>query len=238
MQIIPAIDILDGNCVRLIQGDFEQKTIFSSDPSQMALKWQSQSAEIIHLVDLNGAKTGSVHNQPIIKDIVNKLDIPVQVGGGIRDLKTALDLIKMGVQRIVLGTAAIHNPDLIINLLNKIKPEQIIIALDGRNGRVAINGWQDQTNISILDIASRMTDCGIKRIMYTDVSKDGVLEGPNLSTTQELAQITNLNVIASGGISSLQDISSVKDIGCEGAILGKALYTGAISLSDAIKTGA
>ena len=237
MQIIPAIDILNGNCVRLIRGDFEQETVFSSDPVQMALNWQKQGAEIIHIVDLNGAKTGTVNNKLMIEDIVSKLEVNVQVGGGIRDLNTARDLINIGVSRIVLGTAAVKNPNLIITLLKEIDPEQIIVALDGRHGRVAINGWQDQTEVNVLEIASTMTTLGVKRIMYTDISKDGVLEGPNLVTTQQLVQVPNLKVIASGGISSLEDISSVKNTGCEGAILGKSLYTGIVKLAEAIETG-
>ena len=152
MQIIPAIDILDGNCVRLIRGDFEQETVFSSDPVQMALNWQKQGAEIIHIVDLNGAKTGTVNNKLIIEDIVSKLEVNVQVGGGIRDLITARDLINIGVSRIVLGTAAVKDPSLILTLLKEIDPEQIIVALDGRHGRVAINGWQDQTEVDVLEI--------------------------------------------------------------------------------------
>lgn len=237
MQIIPAIDILDGNCVRLIQGDFEQDTIFSTDPLQMAIKWQSEGADIIHLVDLNGAKTGTSHNKYVIQNIVQNIHIPVQVGGGIRDLHTAQEMINLGVEKLVLGTSAINNPKLIDELLNDIAPERIIIALDGRDGRIAINGWQHQTDIGVLDLAAEMISNGIQRIMYTDISKDGVLEGPNLEITQQLTEISDLSVIASGGISSLEDIQRIKDIGCEGAILGKALYTGILKLSDAITVG-
>tara|TARA_A100001037_G_C15121193_1_gene623922 strand:- start:1421 stop:2137 length:717 start_codon:yes stop_codon:yes gene_type:complete len=234
MQILPAIDILNGNCVRLIQGDFNQETVFSTNPPEMAKTWESEGAEVIHIVDLNGAKTGMLDNKSIIEDIVKHIKIPIQVGGGIRSLEIAKTLIDCGVSRIVLGTIAINNRELLQTLISELGSDKIIIALDGKDGNIAINGWQDQTNQQVTDVACDMKEYGIQRIMYTDISKDGVLNGPNLNTTQDLTRIPNLNVIASGGISSLQDIQRVKNIGCEGAILGKSLYERIFTLKEAI----
>jgi phosphoribosylformimino-5-aminoimidazole carboxamide ribotide isomerase len=234
MEIIPAIDIRDGNCVRLIQGDFAQETIFSDNPIETAKKWCSAGATRIHIVDLDGARTGVPQNSSIIKRIVESVSIPVQVGGGIRTIEAARTLITNGVNRIVLGTSAISNQNLIQTLIQDLGEEKLIIALDGRDGKVSINGWQEQTEQDIVEVAQSLNSYGISRIMYTDVSKDGVLSGPNIVTTKKLVQLGTLNIIASGGVSTLQHITDIKNLGCESVILGKSLYTKTIILEDAI----
>jgi len=238
MIVIPAIDMLDGCCVRLMQGDYEQKTVYGEDPAEMARRWQAEGAERIHLVDLDGAREGMPINLDAIARIASAVDVPLQLGGGLRtadDIKRVLDL---GVQRAIIGTAALDE-DLAAALLDRFG-EALILGIDARNGQVAVKGWLEQSTISAADLAGRMAALGACRIIYTDISRDGAMSGPNTEATADLAASCGLPVIASGGVSSLQDIENLARLesrGIEGAIIGRALYNGTVKLPEAIAAG-
>ncbi|MDD2485679.1 MAG: 1-(5-phosphoribosyl)-5-[(5-phosphoribosylamino)methylideneamino]imidazole-4-carboxamide isomerase [bacterium] len=238
MIIIPAIDMLDGCCVRLMQGDYEQKTVYGEDPAEMARRWEAEGAERIHLVDLNGAREGKPVNLDAVARIASAVNVPLQLGGGLRtadDIKRVLDL---GVERVIIGTAAL-NEGLAAELLGYFR-EALILGIDARNGQVAIKGWLEQSTISAVNLAERMAALGARRIIYTDISRDGAMSGPNVAATADLAQSCGLPVIASGGVSNLQDIENLVRLeskGIEGAIIGRALYNGTIKLPEAIAAG-
>ncbi|MBQ9478534.1 MAG: 1-(5-phosphoribosyl)-5-[Selenomonadaceae bacterium] len=236
MVILPAIDLKGGKCVRLYQGDFDQSTVFSDYPEEMALKWQQQGAKHLHVVDLDGAKKGEPINIFSIKKILEAIDIPIEVGGGIRTLENIEDLLEMGVERVILGSTAVENPELIREAAREFG-EQVIVGIDAKRGKVAVNGWLSVSNTTALDLAVRVGDMGISTIIYTDIAKDGTLAGHNAEATAELARRSGLAVIASGGVSSLDDIRALKEHeadGIEGIVIGRALYTGALNLADAI----
>ena len=236
MVILPAIDLKGGKCVRLYQGDFDQSTVFSDYPEEMALKWQQQGAKQLHVVDLDGAKKGEPINIFSIKKILEAIDIPIEVGGGIRTLENIEDLLEMGVERVILGSTAVENPELIREAAREFG-EQVIVGIDAKRGKVAVNGWLSVSNTTALDLAVRVGDMGISTIIYTDIAKDGTLAGHNAEATADLARRSGLAVIASGGVSSLDDIRALKAHeadGIEGAVIGRALYTGALNLADAI----
>ncbi len=236
MLIFPAVDIKDGCCVRLKQGRKEEMTIYSSDPVNVARQWEKQGAEWVHVVDLDGAFSGVPRNREIIKEMVRCLSIPVQLGGGIRSLEAARDYLHSGVSRIIIGTGALGDRGLLTDLLEEFSPEQVMVGIDARDGMVAIKGWEDVTAVGALDLALEMKDLGIIRTVYTDISRDGVLQGPNIPAIREMAARTGLAVIASGGVSTLEDIAELREIpGVEGAIVGKALYEGRITLDEAIR---
>ena len=238
MEVIPSIDLKEGRCVRLFQGDYRQETVYSQDPLAVALTWQQQGAPRLHLVDLDGAAPQSLKTRPanraIINAIVDQLSIPVQVGGGIRDLDTALALLAAGVDRVVIGTAAIEQPVLVQDLCQRQGSERVVVALDARDGRVAVKGWTETTEVSVLDLAGQMAHLGVRRLLYTDISRDGALTGPNIAANAALVKDTGLAVQASGGIASLDHIEQLKQTGVEAAILGRSLYTGDVVLADAI----
>ena len=234
MQIIPSIDLKDGRCVRLYQGDFRQETVFSDDPVAVALGWQEQGGTLLHLVDLDGAAAGVPANLPIITSIVQALDIPVQVGGGIRERATADALLSAGVTRVVIGTAAVENPELVKGLCRDWGGENVVVAVDARSGMVTTRGWTAGSEVSALDLARQMRDLGVPRLLYTDVERDGTLSSPNFAANAELVRETGMKVQASGGVSTLDDIRQLARTGVEGAIIGTALYRGAITLPDAI----
>ena len=234
MQIIPSIDLKDGRCVRLYQGDFLQETVFSDDPVAVALGWQEQGGTLLHLVDLDGAAAGVPANLPIITSIVQALDIPVQVGGGIRERATADALLSAGVTRVVIGTAAVENPDLVKGLCRDWGGENVVVAVDARSGMVTTRGWTAGSEVSALDLARQMRDLGVPRLLYTDVERDGTLTSPNFAANAELVRETGMKVQASGGVSTLDDIRQLARTGVEGVIIGTALYRGAITLPDAI----
>ena len=238
MEVIPAIDLKGGRCVRLVQGDFQRETVFSADPLAVAMDWQDQGAPRLHLVDLDGAAAGTPANLPVIAAIAAKLSIPVQVGGGLRDRDTADRLIDSGVQRVVIGTAAIENPDLVANLCRDYGGDRVIVAVDAREGRVAIKGWTESSQVTALDLARRMADLGVPRLLYTDIARDGTLTSPNFAATAELAAQTGLAVQASGGVSTLEHIKELAQTGVEGAIVGTALYRGTLDLRAAIAAAA
>ena len=235
MLIIPAIDLKDGNCVRLKQGRMEDDTIFSSDPVAMALNWQKQGARFLHIVDLNGAFAGEPINREIIKKIVTALDIPCQLGGGIRDLTTVKAYLNLGLNRVILGTVAVENPELVQQAAETF-PGQVCVGIDARKGMVATRGWADETQVKALDLALKFEDCGIAAIIYTDILRDGMQTGVNLEETRALAEAISIPVIASGGISTIDDVKALLPLeksGVNAAITGRALYAGTLKLDTA-----
>ena len=238
MEVIPSIDLKDGRCVRLYQGDFGQTTVFSEDPVAVALGWQEQGGTLLHLVDLDGAADGIPANLPIIKSIIGALDMPVQVGGGIRESSTADALLAAGASRVVVGTAAVENPKLVADLCGDYGEEVVVVAVDARDGMVTTRGWTAGSEVSALDLARQMRDLGVPRLLYTDVSRDGTLTSPNFSANAQLVRETGMKVQASGGVSSLDDVRQLALTGVEGVIIGTALYRGAITLADAIGAAA
>jgi phosphoribosylformimino-5-aminoimidazole carboxamide ribotide isomerase len=238
MEVIPSIDLKDGRCVRLYQGDFGQETVFSDDPVAVALGWQEQGGTLLHLVDLDGAADGIPANLPIIHSIVRALDIPVQVGGGIRERSTADALLSAGVSRVVIGTAAVENPNLVAELCENYGREMVMVAVDARDGMVTTRGWTAGSEVSALDLARQMKDLGVPRLLYTDVSRDGTLTSPNFSANAQLVRQTGMKVQASGGVSALDDIRQLALTGVEGVIIGTALYRGTIKLPEAIGAAA
>jgi len=233
--ILPAIDLRDGKCVNLVQGRAGAETIFSDQPVEMALKWQESGAEYLHLVDLDGAFSAVSDNLHIVKEIVEMLQVPVQLGGGIRTMERLDNVLALGVTRAILGTAALKNPPLVEAACKKYG-SRIAVGIDAKDGMVATEGWLDVSEKSAIAFAQEMEDCGVQTIIYTDIKSDGMLQGPNLETTAAIADTVSVNVIASGGVTSIQDIEALKAIEVHGAIVGRALYTGALDLRVAIST--
>ena len=227
------MDLKEGKCVRLYQGDYEQETVFSDDPVEVALEWQSLGAPRLHIVDLDGAATGELYNLDIIKEIASAVLIPVQVGGGIRQLETVEQLLKAGIERVILGTAAVESPELVGEACRKFR-QSIIVGVDAREGYLAIHGWRQETGREIIEFTKSMVQRGVRRFIYTDISRDGTLTEPNFAALFELVTAIKLPVIAAGGISSLSQLKVLKQLGVEGAIVGKALYTGDINLKQAL----
>jgi len=237
MEIIPAIDLLDGACVRLHQGDYEQVTRFSDDPVAQALSWQNQGATRLHLVDLDGAKRGEPVNDAAIRAITAALDIPVQLGGGVRSVERAQDLLSCGLDRVILGTVAIEQPELVSQLAQRY-PNQIVVGIDAKEGKVATRGWIEQSDVLATDLARRFSDAGIAAIITTDIATDGTLAGPNLTALREMAEASSVPVIASGGIGCMGDLLSLlplEALGVSGVIVGRALYDGRVELAEAIQ---
>jgi phosphoribosylformimino-5-aminoimidazole carboxamide ribotide isomerase len=237
MEVIPAIDLLGGNCVRLYQGDYGQSEVFGEDPVTMAKQWQDQGATRLHLVDLDGAKTGEPVNFSAIEKIVNALEIPVQVGGGLRDRTRVAQLLSLGVKSAILGTVAVEKPELVGELCQEF-PGQIIVGIDARNGKVATKGWLETSEVEAIDLAQRMATFGAAAIIYTDIHRDGTMQGPNLDALRELCTHISIPVIASGGVSSVTDLLNLlglEAIGVTGAIVGRAIYTGDVVLKEAIR---
>ena len=240
MIVFPAIDLKDGACVRLRQGDMAQATVFSEDPAAQAQRFVADGASWLHVVDLNGATTGVQVNGPAVESILNTIDIPIQLGGGIRDIATIRNWLERGVGRIVLGTAAIRDPDLVRSACEKY-PDQVAIAIDARSGRVATDGWVTDAGRDALDVAHDFDDSGIAAIIYTDIDRDGVLSGVNVETTATLARAVAVPVIASGGVASLDDIRALKTHepdGIAGVIAGRSIYDGRMSLAAALAVAA
>ncbi|MBU3649875.1 MAG: 1-(5-phosphoribosyl)-5-[(5-phosphoribosylamino)methylideneamino]imidazole-4-carboxamide isomerase [Limnohabitans sp.] len=237
MLLIPAIDLKDGHCVRLKQGDMEQATTFSEDPAQMALQWVARGARRLHLVDLNGAFAGKPQNHLAIKSILKAVgdDLPVQLGGGIRDLDTIEKYIDAGMRYVIIGTAAVKNPGFLKDACSAFGGH-IIVGLDARDGKVATDGWSKLTGHEVVDLAKKFEDYGVESIIYTDIGRDGMLTGINIDATVQLAQSLTIPVIASGGLSNLQDIEAlcaVEDEGIEGVICGRAIYSGDLDFAKA-----
>ena len=238
MEIIPAIDLLNGKCVRLNQGNYNEVTKFNTDPVKQAQTWESKGAKRLHLVDLDGAKTGEPINDLTIKKIKKSITIPIQLGGGIRSIDRAKELFGIGIDRIILGTIAIENPQLVKDL-SKEYPKRVAVGIDAKEGMVATRGWLKQSEICSLDLAKQLNDLELAAIISTDISTDGTLKGPNVQALREIAEISINPVIASGGIGSIADLISLADLedqGIEGIIVGRALYDGSIDLKEAILT--
>lgn len=236
MIVIPAIDLKEGKCVRLEQGLMEKDTVFNNDPGAQARDWQDQGAELLHIVDLDGAFAGEPKNKAAIEAIIKAITIPAQLGGGIRDIATIDAYLSLGLDRVIIGTAAQRNPELVREACAKF-PGRIMVGIDAKDGMVAVQGWAEVTNITAVELARKFEDCGVTAIIYTDISRDGMLQGPNLEATRALAEAVSIPIIASGGVSSLNDIKNLMEIessGVTGVITGKAVYTGAIKLSEAI----
>jgi len=236
MEIIPAIDLLNGKCVRLNQGNYNEVTKFNSDPVKQAQIWESQGARRLHLVDLDGAKTGEPINDLTIKKIKRSISIPIQLGGGIRTIDRAKELLGIGIDRIILGTIAIENPEL-VKVLSQEYPRRVAVGIDAKEGMVATRGWLKQSEISSLELAKQLNDLELAAIISTDIATDGTLKGPNVQALREITEISINPVIASGGIGSIADLISLSDFeneGIEGIIVGRALYDGSIDLKEAL----
>ena len=235
MILYPAIDLKEGRCVRLIRGDMEQATVFNDDPAAQAANFAEAGASWLHLVDLDGAFAGRPVNALAVEAIVNEVGIPVQLGGGIRRLETIEGWLKCGVMRVILGTAAVKDPDLVMRACREF-PGHIAVGIDTRGGRVAVEGWAEETDIQAVELARNFAGAGVDAIIYTDIDRDGVLQGANIPATAELAGAVSIPVIASGGVSSLTDIRVlIAEQKIAGAIIGRALYDGRINLGDALK---
>jgi phosphoribosylformimino-5-aminoimidazole carboxamide ribotide isomerase len=234
MILYPAIDLKDGNAVRLVHGDMDQTTVFNDDPAAQAKEFVAAGCEWLHLVDLNGAFAGEPVNAAPVEAILAACPVPAQLGGGIRDMKTIERWIDRGLARVILGTVAVENPDLVREAAAAF-PGKVAVGLDARNGFVATRGWAEETDIQVVDLAKQFEDAGIAAIIYTDILRDGAMKGPNIDATDALARAVDIPVIASGGVSSMDDLTAIKDTGViSGAISGRALYDGAIDLSAAL----
>ena len=237
IEIIPAIDLLGGKCVRLRQGNYKEVTEFNEDPIEQALLWEAQGAKRLHLVDLDGAKTGHPFNDLVIKEIRKKINIPIQIGGGIRTSRRAEDLINLGINKVILGTLAIENPETVEKLSEK-NPNKVVVGIDAKEGKIATRGWINQSKTNASDLIKRFSQTKVAAFICTDISTDGTLQGPNLSFLSEMASISNTPVIASGGIGNIGDILSIlplEEKGISGIILGRALYDGTLDLAEAIR---
>jgi phosphoribosylformimino-5-aminoimidazole carboxamide ribotide isomerase len=237
MDVIPAIDLLEGRCVRLYQGDYARSQVFDENPAAVARQWVEQGATRLHVVDLDGAKAGKPINLKAIEAILQAVPIQVQVGGGLRDQASVSRLLGMGVQRVILGTVAVEQPQLVQDLCQEFH-QQIVVGIDARNGRVATRGWLETSEVAATDLAQQMEKLGAAAIIYTDIHRDGTLQGPNLDALRELASRLSIPVIASGGVSSITDLLSLlalEPLGVGGVIVGRAIYTGDVSLKEALQ---
>ena len=237
MIVIPAIDLKDGKCVRLEQGLMERDTVYSDNPAATARRWQEEGGELLHIVDLDGAFAGVPKNRGAIEQIVKAIDIPAQLGGGIRDLATIEAYLSLGLTRVIIGTAAQRTPELVTEACRRF-PGQIVVGIDAKNGMVAVQGWAEVTGIMAVELAKQFAGDGVAAIIYTDIARDGMLQGPNLEATRALAQAAGIPVIASGGVSNLKDIENllaIEKYGVTGVITGKAIYSGSLNLREAVR---
>ncbi|OWU80582.1 1-(5-phosphoribosyl)-5-[(5-phosphoribosylamino)methylideneamino]imidazole-4-carboxamide isomerase [Phaeobacter sp. 22II1-1F12B] len=236
MILYPAIDLKDGAAVRLLRGDMEKATVFNTDPAAQALSFVEAGCQWLHLVDLNGAFEGKPVNAGAVEAILKSCNVPAQLGGGIRDMATIENWIDCGLARVILGTVAVEDPSLVKQAAKEF-PGQVAVGIDARNGKVATRGWAEETDVSATELAKSFEDAGVAAIIYTDINRDGAMQGPNVETTMELANAVSIPVIASGGVSSLADLKALRDCGAklDGAISGRALYDGALDLAEAIK---
>ena len=235
MILYPAIDLKDGQAVRLVHGDMDRSTVFNDDPAAQARSFVDAGCEWLHLVDLNGAFAGEPVNAAPVEAILRDCPVPAQLGGGIRDMATIESWLDKGLARVILGTVAVENPDLVREAAQRF-PDQVAVGIDARNGRVATKGWAEETDTDVLDLAKSFEDAGVAAIIYTDILRDGAMGGPNVSATADLARSVSIPIIASGGVSSLNDLLALKETGViSGAISGRALYDGAIDLGTALK---
>lgn len=236
MIIFPAIDISDGKCVRLTQGDFNTTMQVADDPLETALSFQRSGAEWLHMVDLDGAKNATQPNSEIFVNLAKSTKLKIELGGGIRDFQTAVNYLENGIERVIIGSAALKNPQLVKELVKEY-PDRIAVGIDAKNKMVQTEGWLDSSNVNYLDLAREMESIGVSYIIYTDISKDGTLKGPNLEELEAINNAVKTNIIASGGISNIEDIKALKKLGLYGAICGKSIYKKTLNLEDAIAIG-
>jgi phosphoribosylformimino-5-aminoimidazole carboxamide ribotide isomerase len=238
MIVFPAIDLRRGRCVRLRQGRPEEETVFSDDPVAMAEHWASQGAEWLHVVNLDGAFGLASSNLRVVEEIAAAVGVPIQFGGGLRTMANIEGALGLGVERVILGTVAVEEPSLVTEAIRRFGAERIVVGIDARRGRVATHGWQEVSSLAAIELAFRVRELGVERVVYTDIARDGMLCGVNVEAVRELAERTELRVIASGGVSSLDDLRRLKEAeasGVEGVIIGQALYSGALELREAIE---
>lgn len=233
MDVIPAIDLRGGLCVRLYQGDYAKETVFSRDPAGTARHWYELGARRLHVVDLDGAATGHIANAAAIRAILQAVPIPVEVGGGVRDLSIIVEILGWGVDRVVLGTTAVLEPELVKQACRD-HPDAVVVGVDARQGKIAIRGWREATDVSAVQLVRQMTALGVPRFIYTDISRDGTVTEPNFEAIGELLRATDRPIIASGGVSRLAHVRRLHELGVEGVIVGQALYTGALDLREAL----
>ena len=240
MKIYPAIDIRGGKCVRLFKGDFAQETVFSDSPAAMAKQWESEGAEYLHLVDLDGARAGRPENLTTVKEILAAVNIPVELGGGIRTMENIDEVLALGVRRVILGSVAVRDPELVREACAKYG-DRIVVGIDAKDGIVAVDGWGVSGDVDVITLAKKMKDAGVRTIIYTDISRDGTLSGVNVEATAKLARESGVDVVASGGVKDLADIRALLPYerdGIEGVIVGKSIYTGSLDLKKAIALAA
>lgn len=236
MRIYPAIDIKDGKCVRLLQGRFSDVTVYGDSPAEMAKKWEGLGGEFIHVVDLDGALQGRGVNADAIKKICESVNVPVQTGGGIRSAEDIEARLSLGINRVIIGTKAVSDSEFVKRAVDKYK-EKIVIGIDAKDGMVAVEGWEKTSDFTAVEFAKKMADIGVKTIVYTDIATDGTLAGPNIAAMTEMVSSVNADIIASGGVGSIEHIKALIPTGVEGVIVGRALYTENIDLKEAIKEG-
>ena len=234
MELIPAIDLIDGKCVRLYQGDYSQETVYADDPVEVALRWESLGASRIHIVDLDGARSGNPDNLKFVERIVGAVQVPVQMGGGVRTLDSARRIIEAGIQRVMLGTVAVHDPQIVHNACAEFGSEGVVVAVDSKDGKVAVSGWTSASEIQATDLVASMMEVGVQTFLCTDISRDGTLSGPNYTLMQDLVEVAGEGVIAAGGIASMEHLHRLAKNGVGAVVVGKALYTGDIDLAEAI----
>lgn len=234
MQLYPAIDMKGGKCVRLTQGLFDNVKVYSDSPAEIAKLWASKGASFLHIVDLDGALAGYSVNEAAIRAIVDAVDIPIELGGGIRSAEAVEYMLGLGITRCIIGTKAVENPEFIRELVERFGADRIVVGVDAKNGMVAVEGWEKVSSLSALDLCLKMKEYGVRHIVYTDISRDGMLSGPNVETTKLLTEKTGMDIIASGGMSCMEDLQALDAAGIQGAIIGKALYEKRIELSEAI----
>lgn len=236
MRIYPAIDIKDGNCVRLLQGRFSDVTVYGNDPAEVAKRWEAEGGEYIHVVDLDGALKGRGVNSEVIKKICSTVNVPVQTGGGIRTMEDVEYMLQCGIERVIIGTSAVRDKEFVKRAVEKYG-KKIVIGIDAKDSMVAIEGWEEVSTFKAVDFAKEMENIGVSTIVYTDIATDGTLKGPNIEAMKEMVENTNLDVIASGGVGNADHIKALVPTGVEGAIVGRALYTGDVDLKEIIKYG-
>ncbi len=235
MRIYPAVDILGGKAVRLFQGDYDRVTVFNDSPADAARAWVRKGSEDLHIVDLDGARYGKSYIGEIIREIKAEVSVRIQVGGGIRSLDDIEERLSSGADRVIIGTAAVRDPQLVREAVGRWGAEKIAVGIDAKNGFAAVKGWQEVSEISAVSLGLKMKECGITTIIYTDISRDGTMSGPNIAATEEMAKRTGLDIIASGGISSMRDIENAETAGAAGVIVGRAVYDGSLDLGEVIE---
>jgi len=233
MQIWPAIDLRGGKCVRLVQGDYARETVYGDDPAAMARRWVGEGARHLHLVDLDGARDGKLINRDAVSAIAKAVDVPAELGGGVRDEGAIRELLEVGLSRVVVGTKAIREPDWLRRMCDKL-PRQIVLGIDAKDGRVATDGWLEVSDVSATELARQFAAEPLAAIIYTDIATDGMLAGPNVAAMREMAAAVDLPVIASGGVTSSEDVKQLAGTGVAGCIIGRALYEGKLELADAL----